>query len=134
MMANEMAVLGDIHLATKFPLRFRLVADKRSPRRMGQDGKVAFTIGGVEMHYADRRLTEKREWSIAMWFMLYGSWEEDATAEVRDGELVAVDFVRTPVEDNGQGFEFVGSLSSLFSNMCGSSSAEGSAVSASAST
>ena len=27
-----------------------------------------------------------------MWFMLYGGWEEKATAEIADGELVAADF------------------------------------------
>lgn len=121
-MANEMAALGDVHLGTAFPLRLRLGVDQREPRRMNPDGTVAFTIGSVELYCADRSLTSKREISIAMFFMLYCSWEEDTMVEFEDNELAAIQFVRTPIEDHGQGFEFLGSLSSLFSNMYTASS------------
>jgi hypothetical protein len=122
--ANEMVMLGDLHVATRFPLRFRLVADPMRPRRLRDDGEMAFTIGGVELHCGDRRLTGKREQSLAMWFMLYGDWEEEATVQISDGELVGVDFIRTPQEDHHQGFEFVGTLSSLFSSMYLSSTSD----------
>lgn len=122
--ANEMGNLGDLYVATQFPLRFRLVADPARDRKLGPDGQVAFTIGDVEMYCRDRRLTVKREQSIAMWFMLYGPWDEEATADVRDGELVGADFTKTPPHDSGQGFELVGALSGLFSSMFLSSTTE----------
>jgi hypothetical protein len=50
--------------------------------------------------------------------------EEEATAEISDGKLAWVDFTRTPPEDHGQGFEFVGTLSSLFSSMYLSSTSD----------
>jgi hypothetical protein len=75
-----MGILGGLHIGTRFPLRFRLLADPTRERTVGEDGEVAFAIGGVEMYCAGRRLTGKRERSIAMWFMLYGSWEEEAKA------------------------------------------------------
>jgi hypothetical protein len=59
-----------------------------------------------------------------MWFMLYGDWEEEETAEITGGELVGVDFVRTPPEDHSQGFELVGTLSGLFSSMYLSSTSD----------
>jgi hypothetical protein len=121
---NEMGLLGDLHVGTRFPLRFRLAADPERHRRIGEDGEVAFTIGGVELYCGGRRLIGKREWTIAMWFMLYGSWEEEATAKISGGELVAVDITRTPPADNGQGFEFIGTLSSLFSSMYRSSTSD----------
>jgi hypothetical protein len=121
--ADEMGILGDLHVGTRFPLRFRLVADPTRRRTLGDDGEVAFTIGGVELYCGDRRLTGKREQTIAMWLMVYGGWEEGATAEI-DSELVAVDVIGTPPEDHGQGFEFVGTLSSLFSSMYLSSTSE----------
>ncbi len=117
MKTNEMGILGDMLVGTEFPLRFRIIADPGAERRLGKNGQVAFTIGGIEMYCRDRLLTKKREQSIAMWFMLYGPWEEKATAEISGGELVGVDFIRTPPVDSGQGFELVGALSSLFSTM-----------------
>lgn len=121
---NEMGILGDMHVGTRFPLRFRVVADPTRERTLGADGEVAFTIGGVEFYCGDRRLTGKREWNIAMWFLLYGRWEEEATAEISDGKLVGVDFIRRPLEDHAQGFELVGTLSSLFSSMYLSSTSD----------
>ncbi len=121
--ANELGILGDLHVGTRFPLRIRIVADPAHERAVGDDGEVAFRIARVEMYCADQRLTG-RDWNIAMWFMLYGDWEEDATAEITDGELVAVNFTRTPQEDHHQGFEFVGTLSGLFSSMYLSSTSD----------
>jgi hypothetical protein len=66
-MANEIGILGDLHVGTRFPLRFRLVADPTRERTLRDDGKVAFTIGGVELYSGDRRLTGTRERSLAMW-------------------------------------------------------------------
>ena len=51
-------------------------------------------------------------------------WEEEARAEISDGELVAVNVTRTPQADNDQGFEFIGTLSSLFSSMYLSSTSD----------
>lgn len=122
--ANDMGILGDLHIGTRFPLRFRLIADPTRERTLDGNGEVAFTIGGVELYCGDRRLIGKREQSIAMWFMLYGGWDEEATAEISDGKLVGADFIRMPQEDHGQGFELVGTLSSLFSSMYLSSTSE----------
>jgi hypothetical protein len=121
---NEMGILGDLHIGTRFPLRFRVVADPARERAVGDDGKVAFTIGDVELYCADRRLTGKRERNIAMWLLLYGEWQEEATAEISGGELAGVDIIRMPPEDHGQGFEFIGTLSSLFSSMYLSSTSD----------
>jgi hypothetical protein len=59
-----------------------------------------------------------------MWFMLYGGWEEETRAEISDSKLVWVDFIRMPQEDHRQGFEFVGTLSSMFSSMYLSSTSD----------
>jgi hypothetical protein len=120
---NEMGIFGDVHVATRFPLRIRIVADPARERTVGDDGAVAFRIARVEMYCADQRLTG-RDWNIAMWFMLYGNWEEEATAEITDGELVAVNVTRTPQEDHRQGLESIGTLSGLFSSMYLSSTSD----------
>ena len=121
--ADEMGILGDLHIGTRFPLQLRVIADPAHKRTVGDDGEVAFRIRRVEMYCADQRLTG-RDWNIAMWFMLYGRWEEEATAKITDGDLVAVNLVRTPQEDHHQGFEFIGTLSSLFSSMYLSSTSD----------
>jgi hypothetical protein len=126
--ANEMGMLGDLHVGTRFPLRLRLIADATRKRTMDDNGEVAFTIRDVELYCSKRRLTGEREKSLAMWLMVYGGWEEKTTARIRDGELVGVDVIRTPQEDHGQGFEFVGTLSSLFSSWYLSSTSDANRV------
>jgi hypothetical protein len=127
-MANEMGILGDVSIGTQFPLRFRILADPTCERTVGEDGEVAFTIGGIELYCRDRRLKGKREWNIAMMFMLYGAWEEQRAAELNGGELVGLDYVRMPPEDHGQGFEVIGTLSSIFSSMYLTSTSDGDRV------
>jgi hypothetical protein len=56
--------------------------------------------------------------------MLYGDWAEDVRPEIIDGELVALNVTRTPQADNHQGFEFIGTLSSLFSSIYLSSTSD----------
>src|SRR5260370_300808 len=97
--ANEMGMLGDLHIGTRFPLRLRLIADPTRKRTMGENGEVGFTIGGVELYCGKRRLTAERERALAMWLMVYGGWEEEATARIRNGELTGVDLIRIPPED-----------------------------------
>lgn len=125
---NEMGVLGDQHIATDLPLQFRLVANPKRERKVGEDGQVRFTIGAVEMYSGDHRLDRKRDQSIAMWLMLFGSWEEEATADIRDGKLVAVDFVMRTPEPSGEGFDLVGILSSMFTRMFLNATSEGAAI------
>jgi hypothetical protein len=38
--ANEIALIGDIQVGTKFPLRFRVAADEKFNRTVGSDGEV----------------------------------------------------------------------------------------------
>jgi hypothetical protein len=117
-MANEMSLLGDVHVGTTPPLRLRVVADTRFDRKLDADGNVQFTIGAVELYCAERKLTRNRESTVALALMLYGDWEEHARAEIDEGALVAVDFIFAPATTTpDQGFELVGSLSSMYSNM-----------------
>jgi hypothetical protein len=125
---NEMGMLGDLQVATEYPLRFRLVADQRAESTIDASGQAQFTIGDVEMYCRDRLLTKRHEQTIAMWLMLYGSWVEEATAEVRNHQPVAVDYVFAPQKPGQEEFSLVGALSSLFSRRYLSSTSDGDAV------
>jgi hypothetical protein len=124
MQFNEMHLLGDVFIATEFPLRLRLVADERAPRSLSMDNDgtftAPFTIGSVELYCADRRITAKTECGLAMWFMLNGSWEEENLLQVDDNrQVVASEFIYRPSGDSGQRFAMLGSLSSMFSAQYG---------------
>ncbi len=68
--ANEMGMLGDLHVGTRFPLRLRLIADPTRKRTMGENGEVAFTIADVKLYCGKHRLAAEREKSLAMWLMV----------------------------------------------------------------
>jgi hypothetical protein len=116
--ANELAVLGDITIGTRFPLVLKFMADPSKPRALSESGDVQFTIGDTRLYCAGAEITDQKEKEIAFMLMLCGRWEEAApTAELEEGNLLsAVVFGCHPQEDHQQGFEFIGSLSEIFSS------------------
>ena len=116
MQANELVILGDKSVATKFPLRLRFLADKEKPRSVSEDGLANFVISSVELYCEDRNITDPVERQIATFLMFYGRWQFDGPyAVIVDDELEGVECQWTPQEDHKQGFEIVGSLSDMFS-------------------
>jgi hypothetical protein len=116
--ANELALVGDASIATRFPLVLRLVADRSKPRTLSEAGEVQFTIGETRLYCAGEEITDQKEKEIAFMLMLAGRWEEAApTAELEGNLLSAVAFECHPQEDHKQGFEFIGSLSEIFSSL-----------------
>ena len=114
---NEMATLGDITIGTTPPLVFRLLTDPGKPRRVNKNGKVAFTIGRVELTCAGERITEKKEQNIALYLLLYGDWPtHQPKALIEEGELLAVEYLAEPLEETpGQGFDMIGTMSGMIS-------------------
>jgi hypothetical protein len=119
---NTMADLGDVMLATTPPITFRLHADPTQSREIMEDGRVAFTIGSVQLFAGTTEVTDKKERSLLLYLMMYGSWiESEPQPEVRNGELAWVDYVVGPhVEDedqeDAQPFRMLGSLSTMIAN------------------
>lgn len=115
MKMNEMALLGDAMVGTKAPLVMRLTADK--PSRINDHGVVQFTIGAVNLFCSGAKLRTRREKNLAFYFMLYGDW---IVGEMRplleNGQFVGAEFAATPEVPTDQGFEFVGTLSTMISN------------------
>lgn len=119
MMANEMSTLGDYMVGTKIPLRIKLFADKNKPRFISDDGKVHFTIGKVELYCGDTRVDNSFEKELAYYLMLFGNWPLDGPIYVSDdnNKPAAIEFRSQPYETTPrQGFEIVGTLSSMFSS------------------
>lgn len=113
---NEMATLGDYMVATRPPLTIRLCTDPAKPRRAGPSGRdFSFTVGKMEMYCGGTLVTTELEKKIIFHFMLFGGWPQTTPAEIRDGELLWIDFVAEPEEDNWeqQGFSIVGHASSM---------------------
>jgi len=116
---SEMSsLLGDLHLGTTPPLVLRLRADTTKPRAVEpSSSQVIFTIGAVEFYCAGRLIVDDLEKSLAFYLILYGDWvESESKADVKDGELVSIDFESRPRESEPkQEFEIIGSLSSMAS-------------------
>lgn len=75
-------------------------------------------IGDVAALSGDNEITDPVEQSIAWIFMQYGEWEcSEPHALLSGNDLEAIEFVWTPRErpNEGQDFEMIGTLSSMFS-------------------
>lgn len=114
---NEMALLGDIMVATIPPLAMRIITDPTKPRRVDESGSVGFTIGGIELYCGGAKIDEKFEQKLALYFMLYSNWiDSESEAKVQDGDLVYFDFITKPEEPvPGQQFQILGFLSEMIS-------------------
>lgn len=115
MKANHMATLGDYSIATKFPLSMVMVADKTKPRSIGADRSGTFTIGGVELYCAGHPIEDALEKRIATYLMFFGKWNYEIEPKIVEDQIEAVEHRWTPDEDHDQGFEFVDSVSGMFS-------------------
>jgi len=117
MQINEMVMIGDYSVGTTPPLILRIVADKKKPRSIEKDGMVQFTISRIELLCGDKNITDKTEKEYAFYFMLYGDWQSnDPLANIENNKLVSIDHIVEPVERSpGQGFELLGSMSSMIS-------------------
>lgn len=114
---NEMALLGDVAVGTTPPLVLRLLTDVSKPRTVDESGHVKFTIGGVEVFCKGTRIDERAEKGLALYFILYGGWPcAEPKSKIEAGEFEAIDIEVRPHESTpGQGFELLGSLSSMIS-------------------
>jgi len=117
LMKNEMSILGDRMIGTKFPLRLKMLVSEAEPRTIGKDGSVTCKFRDIEFYCADQKILDDVAKNIAWHFMLYGKWIENAPEAFRTGDqLDSIQFEWMPVEDHKQGFEIVGSLSEMFSS------------------
>jgi hypothetical protein len=114
---NEMVIVGDLMIATTPPLIFRVVTDANKPRSVDEQGRVGFTIGGVELYCGNTRIEGKFEQSLAFYFMLYGKWHSgEPEAHIENDQLLWIDIRAYPEETtSGQSFEFLGALSGMIS-------------------
>lgn len=117
---SEMALIGDYTIGTKYPLTLRLNADLNRPREILPDGKVSMWIGGSEMRVGDILLEDKTERNIAFYFMMHSKWHYDGGRIELDESGLPVAAVHTVSPEEitpNQGFEVIGSVSSLYSQV-----------------
>ncbi|MFV1577481.1 hypothetical protein VWZ87_12385 [Phaeobacter sp. JH20_37] len=119
MARSEMSAFGDRKIATLPLLRFEMLCDQEGDEsRISNDETAAITIKEVKMHCGDQLLENSIEARIAFYLMRYGDWETTQDPVViTDGRISKVSFSSSPREaTTDQGFEIVGSLSSMVSN------------------
>jgi len=121
MKRNEMAVLGDYTIATRFPLSLTMVADTDQPRSINANGAATFHVRRSEVSCAGKPIDDKVGRNIALYLMMYGKWEYDGGRVSLDenGLPSAVVHSVAPSEivNPDQHFEMVGSMSSLYSHL-----------------
>ncbi len=114
---NQMAEFGDLFIGIRVPLVLRIITDPNKPRTITRSGNVTYTIGAIQLLNADTDIVDEQEKKIAYYLFLFGDWPiSRPRAKIENNELIAIDFEVKPEEQNqGQGFEIIGSLSGMIS-------------------
>jgi hypothetical protein len=132
MKESEVASLGDFAIGTEYPITLRLNADMSKPRETTPERRVSMTIGSADITVGDVLIEDKTEKNIALYLMMYGKWVYDGGhVELDDQGLPVAAVHKVTPEDPfpNQGFEIIGSLSSLYSQVYNSLTLEGHKVS-----
>lgn len=116
---SQLGRVGDRLIGTTPPLTLRLIADKTKERSIAPDGEVTYTIAAAKMLCDGDEIIDPVERNLAFTFMQYGDWETSDPIAILDSDGLpeAVEFEWTPRELNnpGENFETIGTLSSMFS-------------------
>lgn len=114
---SEMYLLGDLSVATEPDLVFELIPDLSKEVSVSEENLAHFTIGGVKIYCNKREVTDTFEMNTAFHLMRYGEWTcSEPEAVITDGQLESIRYIFTPEDDENykrQGFDFIGTLSSL---------------------
>lgn len=98
---NRMSMLGDVLIATTPPLAIRFYTDKTKPHSIQQVGFVGFTIGDVEISCKHRKIKDENEKRIAPSLILFGGWQETATAVFVSSETDELDYAEFTYSPEG---------------------------------
>jgi hypothetical protein len=95
----------------------KLIVDTSKPRSLSPTGEVALTFARAAAFCGDTEITDPVEHNIAWIFMQFGEWVCSEQAILSGNEVDAIEMVWTPRErtNEGQNFEMIGTLSSMFS-------------------
>jgi hypothetical protein len=99
-------------------LILKLTAAMNQPRTISPDRKASMRIGAVQIWSSHVLLEDNAERNIAFYLMMFGKWEYDGGRVELDaaGLPIAVTHTVSPEDPTpNQGFEIIGSLSSLYS-------------------
>ncbi|MBJ9972750.1 hypothetical protein I8254_17275 [Providencia rettgeri] len=115
---SEMAMLGDVMIATKPPLIIELVADNTQEISINDDNYAHFVCGDVKMYCDGEEIIDHNEKNIAFYLMRFGQWEcgEPEAVMTQSNTLQSVRYSFVPQSMEGfekNGFSILGNLSSM---------------------
>lgn len=117
MTGNELALLGDVTLATVPPLELVIDVDQVGRRRQLKDRagyRATFRTNELTFFAGGRRVERADERRLAFYLTLNGTWPEREAHEEVDGRLRRLRFVHEPEEwSREQGFAFLGPYSQI---------------------
>jgi Holliday junction resolvase len=116
---SEMATLGDASIGTRLPLVIRLLGNPRNIDQIPLDSEVELTINKVEIYSRDVLIEEDLERNLAFKLILWGE-KDHSILEIpliTEGKLTGIEYRMEPYEEAfDQGFQIIGSLSTMISN------------------
>jgi hypothetical protein len=123
---DQMAILGDCLIGIPKPLALRFYTDPQKPRKLEANTHVRFTIGRCVFVCAGKEITDDFEKRLAMFFLLYGTWEDvEQPGHVENGEVIWFEIQGMKQDSNpGQNFMLVGRLSEMITRQFNSMTVE----------
>jgi Holliday junction resolvase len=115
-MVDHMNDLGDEWIGIAPPIRLAMLPEQ--PSTIDEGGEAEFTVGAVELFVGGSPMQTSQDRKLAAFMLMYGDWAAEEFVDVQDGSLRSMAVVAEPKEPvPGQGFEFVGRLSSMYTRL-----------------
>ncbi|MEG5665771.1 hypothetical protein [Enterobacter roggenkampii] len=113
MAKNEMAILGDLSIGTKPALSIELISDSNQEVTR-KDNEIKFIIGGVKLYCDGKEITNELDKKIAYYLIRFGDWNcGEPNIISGDDKFRSIRYEFSPEEDEEQGFNMIGTLSSM---------------------
>jgi len=117
-LSNDMNILGDKMLATKPPLKIRVIID-RNTLYLNHNKEPKYKIKNIEIYCNSIRIEDAFEKKIAYHLILTGKWPlHGPFYDKSNKDFIISEFVFEPLEkDYKKGFSTIGFLSSMYSTL-----------------
>lgn len=89
---NEMATLNDRMIATKPPLKLKLIMDEEKTSEIDKNGKCLFIVKDLEIFCGNALIEDILEKNIAFQLILAGKWKEEENIVIQNNKINYIEY------------------------------------------
>lgn len=117
MAKSEMLLIGDYMIGVTPDFELHIFADEEELKEINEDGRVRFKIKNIKIFCNEKEIQNGLEKEIAFYLMRFGEWVAKAEVIFNQSNFLGVKFVYTPRNHTAENFSFIGTLSTMVTNI-----------------